>query len=115
VDETLAAVVERLIPGAAAAGVPAFAERRLDLEDEVVADGLARLAAAGFAELEPAEQDARLAELEGGELFEAVWTAAVLGMFSDPRHGGNVNGAGWALLGYPGPRRAWTAEEQQLR
>jgi hypothetical protein len=35
------------------------------------------------------------------------------GMFGDPFYGGNVNYAGWDLLGYPGVRTMVTAAEQQ--
>ncbi len=36
------------------------------------------------------------------------------GMFADPAHGGNDDGIGWALIGYPGPRASWTENEQEL-
>ena len=32
--------------------------------------------------------------------------------FGDPAYGGNRDFIGWDLIGYPGPRRAVSAEEQ---
>jgi gluconate 2-dehydrogenase gamma chain len=32
-------------------------------------------------------------------------------MFSDPAYGGNMEMAGWRLVGYPGAKRAYTPEE----
>ena len=39
---------------------------------------------------------------------------ALLGMFSDPVHGGNANFAGWDLLGYPGVKLVFSAREQRI-
>ena len=35
-------------------------------------------------------------------------------MFSDPIYGGNVNFAGWDLIGYSGIKLVWDAEDQAL-
>jgi len=35
-------------------------------------------------------------------------------MFSDPIHGGNVDFAGWDLMGYPGVKLVWSAEDQAV-
>lgn len=127
----LAAAVERLVPadehgpGAVELGVvdyiaaaPAGAERAI-----AWAEGLASLDGAAaarrgcrFAELGPEQRDAILAGLEQGRdpFFELLRDHVLQGMFGDPCHGGNRDGAGWALLSYPGPRRAWSEAEQQL-
>ena len=87
-------------------------------------DALARAReGAGFAELEPGTQD-RLLELvaAGGApdgeamaaFFEILRTRAIEGFFGDPRWGGNAGRAGWALLGYEGPRLVWGADDQRL-
>lgn len=69
----------------------------------------------GFARCDDAQQDALLEQIErDGSFFELVRTHAIEGMFGDPRWGGNADGAGWELLGYPGPREQWTAAQQQL-
>lgn len=36
------------------------------------------------------------------------------GMFGDPVYGGNANFVGWDLLGYPGIKLVWSAEEQEI-
>ena len=43
---------------------------------------------------------------------EPLLAHARQGMFGDPSYGGNVDRAGWALLGYSGPRPVWTAADQ---
>jgi gluconate 2-dehydrogenase gamma chain len=88
---------------------------------------------AAFAELPDSCQDALLAELDAE--FEAQLAApaqagpdadpaaaepyffAVLcehtlqGMFADPGYGGNRDGAGWRLIGFPGSRWGYSAAE----
>lgn len=128
--ETLEAIAERLIPsdelgpGAGSSGAPAYIERALggpyaDLLGAYRA-GLDALGAAAFATLAPERQDELLAGLETSELpaerafFELVRAHVLEGMFGDPAWGGNRDGAGWRLIDYPGPRRAWSEHEQQL-
>lgn len=36
------------------------------------------------------------------------------GMFGDPVYGGNASFVGWDLIGYPGIKLLWTAEEQDI-
>ena len=114
-SEALSALLERLIPGAVDAGVQRFVEREAAGHAGLYADGLARLVESGFAQLGSDGQERLLRELEGGDFFELVRLHAIMGMFGDPAHGGNAGGAGWALLGYPGPKAEWSAEEQQAR
>ena len=40
---------------------------------------------------------------------------AIEGYFGDPRWGGNAGRAGWAMLGYEGPRLVWSAYDQRPR
>jgi gluconate 2-dehydrogenase gamma chain len=128
----LEAMIARLIPadelgpGAREADVMSYLQTALaDWHAHhlgAYADGLAsleqRALAAhghGFVLCEDAQQDALLEETErDGEFFGLVRSHAIEGMFGDPRWGGNAGGAGWELLGYPGPREEWTAAEQQL-
>jgi len=136
-EAVLAAVLERLIPedehgpGAHEAGVGRYVAGALARAGEDAAErwrsGLAALDAlaltrdgAGFAVLPPAAQS-RLLELvaEGGvpgltAFFEELRARALEGMFGDPAWGGNAGGAGWRLLGYPGPRHVWSAEDQRV-
>jgi hypothetical protein len=112
---TLAAMLERLVPGAAEAQVPRFVGRLLEHDSELVAAyraGLAQLT--GFAGLEPQEQDARLRALEGDSFFELVRLHAIQGMFADPAHGGNAGYAGWDLIGFPGVKVVFGARDQAL-
>ena len=74
-----------------------------------------------FADLGPETRDALLAEVETGAhgvelqaLFELVRLHAVHGMFADPVHGGNRGGAGWRLIGFPGPKAVFTERDQAL-
>ncbi|WP_028062403.1 gluconate 2-dehydrogenase subunit 3 family protein [Solirubrobacter soli] len=104
----IAAIAERLIPGAREAGVDIYMQAHRD----AFAGALEALA--GFEEA--ADQDALLLALERErpDLFEPLLAHARQGMFGDPSYGGNIGRAGWALLGYPGPRPVWTAAEQEL-
>jgi gluconate 2-dehydrogenase gamma chain len=120
--ETLEAIADRLIPAdehgpsATQAGAVTYIERALQgpyaEHAAAYAAGLAELD--GFAALSPAEQDARLRELEWTAFFELVRAHVLEGMFGDPGYGGNIDQAGWKLLDYAGPKREWTAEEQTL-
>jgi len=132
---TLKAALDRIIPsdelgpGANEMGAFVFIDRSLGgLHKDALAvyqGGLAALDAAagsgGFAALDADKQDAMLTDAEGGKLEGApagFFTTLVAhtreGVFSDPIHGGNVNFAGWDLLGYPGVKLIWTAEDQAI-
>ncbi len=74
-----------------------------------------------FATLSPQLRDGLLlasetgaAGAEAATFFELVRRHAIEGLFADPAWGGNRDGGGWELIGYAGPRRAWSAEDQQL-
>lgn len=79
---------------------------------------------APFAQLPPADQDALLADVQGGTatgfagppalFFNQVRSHTIEGTFSDPYYGGNANFVGWDLIGYPGVRTSVTAAEQQM-
>jgi Gluconate 2-dehydrogenase subunit 3 len=109
---TLAAVLERLIPGAADAQVIRHVERAAAAHAELYVEGLAGLG--DFASLRADDKDAALAALEGGAFFELVRLHAIQGMFGDPSHGGNAGYAGWALLGFPGVKVTFTEDDQAL-
>ena len=68
---------------------------------EIYRTGIAGLA--GFAELEPAQQDERLRAIERSTFFQMLRRHTIEGMFCDPLHGGNAGMIGWQLVGYPGP------------
>lgn len=129
--EVLDAILARLIPtdengpGAREARVVRYIERALAHDyaehrpaytaglsaiEERAGEALGR----AFADLQPEEQDAVLTEFEGGAFFELLRQHALEGMFGDPSWGGNAEGVGWSLLGYPGPRLVWSAEDQRL-
>lgn len=133
-DSVLAAALERLIPddehgpGAAEAGVGRYVEGALQRSgDDVCArwraglealDALAReREGAGFAALPAAAQDRLLEATADGPapaFFEELRARAIEGLFCDPAWGGNAAEAGWRLLGYPGPRHVWSAEDQRI-
>lgn len=127
----LEAMLERLLPadshgpGAGEARVLRYIDRALagDLRNlrALYAENLPALdTAAGathgdrFADLAPELQDGLLGDLEGGPFFETVRQHAIEGMFSDPLHGGNAGGAGWRLIGFPGPKGIFSAEDQRI-
>jgi Gluconate 2-dehydrogenase subunit 3 len=56
--------------------------------------------AASFASLTAEQQDEFLKSVEETPFFAATRTLTLIGMFSSPSHGGNRNGAGWALIGF---------------
>lgn len=100
-------------PGAREAGVVYFADQALgsfmgDLLPEIRA-GLARLherALASdsrpFAELADDVQDELVGTVERDDpaFFSFARSLVVLGMVSDPAHGGNQNGIGWQMIGF---------------
>jgi gluconate 2-dehydrogenase gamma chain len=139
--KTLAAIADTLVPpdengpGGVEAGVPAYIEKVLAGNDEMRGLYDANLAAldqlceerfgAPFADLEPEQRADALRAVESGEAGEAfVPDAAVFfailhhnmleGLFGDPQYGGNVEFAGWRLIGYRGVKLEQTAEDQRL-
>ena len=137
---SLEALVERLLPadelgpGAREAGAAQYIERALGdayaghlAAYQVGLDAIDGHAVATngrrFAELEAVTQDELVAALEHGDVpgadgaepfFELVRRHLIEGVFGDPHWGGNVDRAGWRLLGYPGPRLVWTDDDQRL-
>lgn len=143
--KTVEAICGRIIPkdrdpGAIEAGCVNFIDKALANEDAALAPvyhrGLAALDAVSkqrhrkpFAVLEPAQQDALLASLQGGkapewreesvsapDFFETLRAHTVIGFLADPRYGGNRDYVGWKLVGYPGPRHhvgGYTAEQMR--
>ncbi|CAB4689049.1 MAG: hypothetical protein F2663_02795 [Actinobacteria bacterium] len=127
----LAVLLDGLIPadafsvGAVELGVLAFIERELaagspDLSQLLELAGAARTLAGGELALASLGEDAvaaLLAQLnaEHPAAFELLRRRAIEGAFGDPSHGGNREGAGWQLLGYPGPKGTFTAADQELR
>lgn len=45
-----------------------------------------------------------LSKLHGGQFFDMLWQNTQEGFLADPIYGGNKDFAGWALIGFPGPR-----------
>ena len=55
---------------------------------------------ATFAELPPERRVEFMRTVEQTPFFEQMRLLSLLGMFSSPAYGGNVEGAGWKLLGF---------------
>jgi hypothetical protein len=55
---------------------------------------------ATFADLPPARQIQFMRTVEQTPFFDQMRLFTLLGMFSSPSYGGNVDGAGWRLLGF---------------
>ena len=120
--EALEAVVEHLLPGAAAAGVPAFIDYWMVRAPfhEVLLPGFRlglgyldreaeQLGAEAFVTLEESKRDQVLQRFQQGALkykrftgrafFEHLMRFTLEGYFSDPKYGGNRDGMGWELAG----------------
>jgi gluconate 2-dehydrogenase gamma chain len=139
--ETLDAIVARIIPsdgngpGAREAGAARYIDRALGGalagSRELYRSGLAAVdryaqasKGAPFARLAPADQDAVLTDMENDvatgftpsaeTFFNLVRAHTIQGTFCDPYYGGNVDFAGWDLIGYPGIRMAVSAGDQRI-
>lgn len=80
-----------------------------------------------FVELGPKDQDAVLARTEDegdsaapgspehvlADFFALVRQHTIEGMFADPMYGGNRDGVGWKLVGFPGARWGYSPEHKQ--
>jgi hypothetical protein len=120
---TLAAAVDRLLPGAADAGVPEYISYWLAMEPF---QGLRRFIGAGLGYLDklaekrfkknfnssaPDEKDALLKKLaaetpspgrfNGRLFFQKLMELTLEGYLSDPKYGGNRNRVGWRFIGIP--------------
>jgi gluconate 2-dehydrogenase gamma chain len=68
------------------------------------------LLGSNFVGLAAEQQDLHLEKMEGTQFFQLLRAHTVEGMFCDPLHGGNINMAGWKLIGFPGPRMSYRNE-----
>ena len=140
---TIAAFVERLMPGAPGkpgatdAGVLNYIDLALsgayESQREFYRHGLAHLDehctktyGKPFRRLTAAQQDETIRALEQGKAPEFTWPPAqaffntlrmhtMEGMFADPVYGGNKDFAGWQLIGFPGAQPAFTTDDMQSK
>ena len=138
---TVEAMTARIIPGTPAdpgareADVIVYVDRELQPLDRRGVEALDRRAheahGATFVDCTDEQQDAMLADLlaevaptldtpgvdEDTSLIAyfgaVVHQHTIEGMFGDPAYGGNRDGAGWKLLGFPGARWGYSAEEMR--
>lgn len=130
----VAAIAERIWPGAEAAGATTYIDRALARpyrrEARLYRAALPRLDAAAqqkfgmqFTKASGDQQDTLLADLEAGRLtelpggrgaalFNLLRKHVIEGVLSDPVYGGNRDFAGWKAVGYPGPYRLHTEQDQ---
>jgi gluconate 2-dehydrogenase gamma chain len=139
-EAVLAAALEVLIPGdehgpgAREAGVGVYVEGALARAGadtrarwrtalEALDDLASARAGTAFATLGADAQSRLLEHVAGGTdpaavpspaFFEELRQRAIEGLFGDPAWGGNVDRAGWRLLGYSGPQPVWSADEQRV-
>jgi len=139
-NEVLSAFADRIIPsdangpGAGQSGVTRYINRSLaewnQADMPLLATGLSALDAAArtrhqqnFVALAPRQQDALMLAMEAGELaefanaqqvFNRLHRLVLEGMFSDPYYGGNLDYAGWDLIGYPGAVTGSTQAMQRM-
>lgn len=108
-------------PGAVQLGVPQYIDRRLARPGRRALEakrkfrrGLAQLSEWSqkhrrrrFTALDPDAQDEMLASLaaeggpEGYEFVQRLMRLTLEGSFCDPSYGGNKDGAGWKIIGFP--------------
>lgn len=114
VDAIAATIVpDGASPGARAAGVINFIDRALStFFARLAPDFRVQLAAfqkdcrernsdsATFAALPPERQIGFMRTVEHTPFFELMRLLTLIGMFSSPAYGGNVDGAGWMLIGF---------------
>jgi gluconate 2-dehydrogenase gamma chain len=126
----LAAAVDRILPGAADAGVPGYLAFWLS---QRAFEGLGRYITAGlgyldkmsrkqfkkdFIDCPPKRQDEVLQQVADGELrlrrfdgrlfFQKLMELTLEGYLSDPKYGGNRDRVGWKFIGIPdGLRSCW--------
>jgi gluconate 2-dehydrogenase gamma chain len=100
-------------PGAREAGVVYFIDRafstflkgelpnaRRDLKDLTRRAKKRDRTAMSFAQLNPADQDAVLREIESTPLFGGLRFLTMVGMFANSSWGGNRDNVGWKLIGF---------------
>jgi gluconate 2-dehydrogenase gamma chain len=108
-------------PGATEAGAIHFIDQSLgsifaDLADELrggLADFQAAIAgrypgAERFSDLDEADQDAYLEDVEDSAFFREMRFLTLAGVFAMSSYGGNRDNVGWKLVGMDGPPHAWT-------
>jgi hypothetical protein len=127
IGDELEAVLDRILPadelgpGATALGVGEYVRRALDgpyaAHRPAYAAALRALEARDFTALDGAGRDRLLGSLEQSDpaFFALLRGHTIEGLLGDPSWGGNRDGTGWALIGYPGPRREQSAADQALR
>lgn len=110
--EEIEAIAAQIIPadetpGAREAGVIRFIDRNLvefetDRQPDYIAGlgMLAEKAGGRFTNLDSARQIEVLRALEKSEFFGLVRQHTIMGFFSNPQYGGNLNKIGWKLIGF---------------
>ncbi len=79
---------------------------------------------AKFAALSAGDQDAIVGALETNEVpgfggngsadfFAMVWAHTIEGLLADPAYGGNRDGVGWKLIGFPGAQYGYSADDMR--
>lgn len=131
---TLGTIVDRFFPksdstpGGTETGAHIYIDRKLNtIYSGTLPDyqtGLAAIESSvdgGFSAADPDTQDVTLRDIEAGKgkdvpqgFFAILIEHTRQGMFFDPIHGGNREFMGWDLIGYPGIKLLWTAEEQSI-
>ena len=71
---------------------------------------------ASFAELSAEKRDAVLMALPQNlqAFFNRRGRTRMQGTFGDPHYGGNIDGKGWDIIRYPGPRPATSPDMQRM-
>ncbi|MBZ5591546.1 MAG: gluconate 2-dehydrogenase subunit 3 family protein [Acidobacteriia bacterium] len=92
-------------------GVPEQGYQGKETPREIYRAGLKMLGP--FHTLAPAEQDARLKQIDTTVFFSLLRTHTIEGMFCDPMHGGNAGMIGWQMIGFPGPRMSYFDDVDQ--
>jgi hypothetical protein len=140
-EKTLTALIDTLVPAdehgpaGTEVGVGIYIAKVISDSDETRGlygsnlDAVERLAAkrfggTGFAALDQGQRSELVRSIEAGEAegfspdaatFFAVFHHHMLeGMFGDPEYGGNIDFAGWKLVGFRGVKLIQTFEDQSV-
>jgi gluconate 2-dehydrogenase gamma chain len=105
--------IDRALAGRYAAQLSAYQDGLAALDKAAGSGGLAGLSADAGEELLTKAEAGTVDGLPDG-FFAMLNQHTREGMFADPMYGGNVNFAGWDLIGYPGVKLVWTAEDQAI-
>jgi gluconate 2-dehydrogenase gamma chain len=118
-EARVARYIDRALAGALRANAAAYTANIAALDRFAVSTY-----GSAFVQLTDAQQDAILTRMvnntapgfspDARTFFNLIREHTLQGMFGDPYHGGNANGVGWRLMGFPGISLDVKSQDQRL-